>query len=168
MMHRHQPGFFETGKLLLAALIPLLSKHATPDKDTKVIHPKSDRTTPNFKWALTFVSATPASTRFHDEPPEQSSLRAVISSSPAELARYDAEIGRLQGRLQKMQTARAALQFYYDGRRSVFSALHRLPSEILCAIFASVPPDSDLETDKEAGGRRSSDVLRRCIYCVLQ
>ncbi|KAJ7274937.1 hypothetical protein C8J57DRAFT_1714664 [Mycena rebaudengoi] len=73
-------------------------------------------------------------------PPERSHLRSVLSSAPAELARFDQEIGRLQTILERTQIARAVLQSHYDGCRSVFSLLHRMPSEILCKIFACVPP----------------------------
>ncbi|KAJ7274936.1 hypothetical protein C8J57DRAFT_1592423 [Mycena rebaudengoi] len=149
-------------------VVPASRATRTPDNATlKLIDPKS----PKFlKNAPRFIFATPATTRFrqtchqirlvdilrsNDEPPEQSSLRAVTFSSPTELARYDAEIGRLQGLLEKVQTARTALQLYYDGRRSVFSALYRLPADILCATYIRpVPPDGDLETGEESADEK--------------
>ncbi|KAJ7274900.1 hypothetical protein C8J57DRAFT_1466784 [Mycena rebaudengoi] len=74
-------------------------------------------------------------------PPEFSSLRAVIASSPAELARYDMEIVRVQGILAELQTARASTQSHYNTCRGLVSALRRLPTEILVEIFALIPPD---------------------------
>ncbi|KAJ7285200.1 hypothetical protein C8J57DRAFT_1462200 [Mycena rebaudengoi] len=83
--------------------------------------------------------------RSNCEPPEPSYPRSVLSSAPRELARYDAEICRLRRIQDEMQTARDALQSHYDACRSVFSAIHRLPSEILCGIFAFIPADVHLE-----------------------
>ncbi|KAJ7274960.1 hypothetical protein C8J57DRAFT_1505696 [Mycena rebaudengoi] len=80
--------------------------------------------------------------RSNYEPPEPSPLRAVISDAPAELARYDFEIIRLQGILDEMRTARDSIQSRYNTCRSIASALRRLPSEILCDIFALIPPDA--------------------------
>ncbi|KAJ7274958.1 hypothetical protein C8J57DRAFT_1177813, partial [Mycena rebaudengoi] len=89
--------------------------------------------------------------RSNCEPPEPSPLRAVISDAPAELARYDVEIVRLQGILDELRTARDSIQSHYDTCRSIASALRRLPSEILCDIFALIPPDA------RGDGRRSID-----------
>ncbi|KAJ7274910.1 hypothetical protein C8J57DRAFT_1466790 [Mycena rebaudengoi] len=77
--------------------------------------------------------------RSNCEPSDPSYCRAVIASSPVELARFDKEIGRLRGILDQVQTARAALQFHRDACQSVLSAVHRLPSETLCAIFSLIP-----------------------------
>ncbi|KAJ7242935.1 hypothetical protein C8J57DRAFT_1557105 [Mycena rebaudengoi] len=62
-------------------------------------------------------------------------IRAIISSAPAELAEYDAEIGGLQTALHDVFTKRAALQEYYGRCREVLLPLPRLPSETLVEIF---------------------------------
>ncbi|KAJ7274922.1 hypothetical protein C8J57DRAFT_1177781 [Mycena rebaudengoi] len=80
--------------------------------------------------------------RSNREHPDPSFLHTVISSSPAELVRFDEEIGRLKAIVDRLQAARAALQSHYDACRSVVSALPRLPSEILCDVFALIPPDA--------------------------
>ncbi|KAJ7274957.1 hypothetical protein C8J57DRAFT_238371 [Mycena rebaudengoi] len=72
----------------------------------------------------------------------ETSLRGVISGAPAELARCDMEIARQRGILDELQAARDSLQSCYNTCRSIVSALRRLPSEILCDIFALIPPDA--------------------------
>ncbi|KAJ7274948.1 hypothetical protein C8J57DRAFT_1127747, partial [Mycena rebaudengoi] len=95
--------------------------------------------------------------RSNCDPSEPSLLRTVILSSPGELARYDTEIGRLQGILDKMQVARAALQSRYDTSRSIVAPVRRLPSEILRDIFALIPPDA-----------RSSDSLKLADIAIKE
>ncbi|KAJ7274944.1 hypothetical protein C8J57DRAFT_1592453 [Mycena rebaudengoi] len=95
--------------------------------------------------------------RSNGVPPEQSHLHSVLSSSPAELARFDKEIARLQTILERIQNARAVLQSHYDGCRSVFSLLHHMPSEILCKIFACVPPPEPHDFTKTQTVKRGMD-----------
>ncbi|KAJ7602915.1 hypothetical protein DFH06DRAFT_1396030 [Mycena polygramma] len=57
----------------------------------------------------------------------------LIAVVPAELARYDAEIGRLQNE-------RGALAEYADGCRSVLSSLRRVPTELWAVIFGMCSP----------------------------
>ncbi|KAJ7274932.1 hypothetical protein C8J57DRAFT_1466804 [Mycena rebaudengoi] len=104
-------------------------------------------------------------------PPERSHLRSLLSSAPAELARFDQEIGRLQTILERIQTARAVLQSHYDGCRSVFSLLHRMSSEILCKIFACVrPPEPHAsmksQTLKE-GMDEEFESVAQCWYTLV-
>ncbi|KAJ7274953.1 hypothetical protein C8J57DRAFT_238330 [Mycena rebaudengoi] len=80
--------------------------------------------------------------RSNCEPPETSPIYAVMSDAPAELARYDMEIAQQRGILDELQAARDTIQSFYNTCRSIVSALHRLPSEILCDIFALIPPDA--------------------------
>ncbi|KAF7362841.1 3-beta hydroxysteroid dehydrogenase isomerase family [Mycena venus] len=65
----------------------------------------------------------------------------MIASAPADLARYDAEIGRLQGGMDRMLSERVVLQEYLDKCRGAFSPVRQLPLEILAHIFAFCSPD---------------------------
>ncbi|KAJ7473998.1 hypothetical protein FB451DRAFT_1558270 [Mycena latifolia] len=77
--------------------------------------------------------------RSHCQPPDH--LASTISALSGELARYDAEIGRLQAQLDRMASERAALESYYELYRSLLSPIRRLPSEILVKIFTLFCPD---------------------------
>ncbi|KAJ7500721.1 hypothetical protein B0H11DRAFT_1994194 [Mycena galericulata] len=75
-------------------------------------------------------------------------LRSAIASSPADIARYDEDIERLQAsvdglniNISELVAGRDALRAYSDGCRSVFSPVRRLPVEILTKIFPLCAPD---------------------------
>ncbi|KAJ7274894.1 hypothetical protein C8J57DRAFT_1313028, partial [Mycena rebaudengoi] len=105
--------------------------------------------------------------RSNCEPSDPSHYHAVIASSPAELARFDEEIRRLQSILHQAQTARTALQFHYDACRSVVSAVHRLPSEILCNIFALIPASYYINHDIETEEKLEKDEIRHVSQAHL-
>ncbi|KAJ7787412.1 hypothetical protein B0H14DRAFT_3505470 [Mycena olivaceomarginata] len=88
--------------------------------------------------------------RSHSPPSDSvaSHLRLVIASSPADIARYDEDIDRVQAVVDELNkiiseriTSRDALQAYSDECRSVFSPVRRVPVEILTAIFLWCAPD---------------------------
>ncbi|KAJ7146852.1 hypothetical protein C8R44DRAFT_864570 [Mycena epipterygia] len=67
---------------------------------------------------------------------ETSGIRAAISAVPAELARYDEELARLDCIFEKIVAGRAALQQHYDQCVAVIDApVRRLPNEMLLEIF---------------------------------
>ncbi|KAK7043356.1 hypothetical protein R3P38DRAFT_2883776 [Favolaschia claudopus] len=68
-------------------------------------------------------------------PPNSSSLRGTVSLAKTELARYDAEIVKLQTELDRLASERATLLSYSTSCQSVLSARHRLPNELLAFIF---------------------------------
>ncbi|KAJ7288920.1 hypothetical protein C8J57DRAFT_1643233 [Mycena rebaudengoi] len=72
-----------------------------------------------------------------------SQFQSVLTSSPATLAEYDAEIERLQSLLQKTISDRATLHAYTEGCRSALSPIRRLPAELLVEIFATALIESD-------------------------
>ncbi|KAJ7288875.1 hypothetical protein C8J57DRAFT_1047079 [Mycena rebaudengoi] len=76
-------------------------------------------------------------------PAETSHFQSVLASSPATLAEYDVEIGRLQSLLKKAISDRATLHAYTEGCRSVLSPIRRLPAELLVEIFATALDESD-------------------------
>ncbi|KAJ7656405.1 hypothetical protein DFH06DRAFT_1199451, partial [Mycena polygramma] len=87
--------------------------------------------------------------RSNSLPPRPCHLQSVIASSPTNLARYDAEIGRLRLALNAAITERAAFQQYLDRCRSVFSPVRRLPVEILAEVFALCHPEAISFSDPE-------------------
>ncbi|KAJ7473987.1 hypothetical protein FB451DRAFT_1367038 [Mycena latifolia] len=76
--------------------------------------------------------------RSHGQPPDH--FASTVSALSDELARYDAEIRRLQAQLERVTSERAALESFYEDCRSLMSPILRLPSEILVQIFALVCP----------------------------
>ncbi|KAJ7189067.1 hypothetical protein C8R46DRAFT_935286, partial [Mycena filopes] len=82
-------------------------------------------------------------------PPEISSFRRVAEDAPVELARYDAEIKRLEELTARLLSERATLAWYSDGCRSVVSPVRRLPTELLAEIFDMCAPE-DQEAMAEA------------------
>ncbi|KAJ7026851.1 hypothetical protein C8F04DRAFT_1295906 [Mycena alexandri] len=68
---------------------------------------------------------------------DATALRALISSLPAELARYDKEIGRLDVLFETLTADRSALQKFYDQCIGVLDApIRRLPKEVIIEIFS--------------------------------
>ncbi|KAJ7608028.1 hypothetical protein DFH06DRAFT_1486330 [Mycena polygramma] len=61
-------------------------------------------------------------------------LRDVIQKAPAELDKYDAEIGQLQILVSRLTSERAAISSHLDACRSVFAPIRRLPAELLTEI----------------------------------
>ncbi|KAJ6593063.1 hypothetical protein B0H19DRAFT_12210 [Mycena capillaripes] len=79
-----------------------------------------------------------------------SSLQSFIEESSLELARYDTEIQRLEEALAQLKSDRASMEWYRTGCRSVFSPLHRLPTELLVEIFdLCSPPASDSDVSED-------------------
>ncbi|KAJ7460315.1 hypothetical protein FB451DRAFT_1563383 [Mycena latifolia] len=105
-------------------------------------------------------------------PLETSHFRSAIASSAAELARYDAEIERLeaaklQEALAQTVSERAFFQGYALGCRSLFSPIRRLPAEVLVEIFLYfVPPFPAFPTKETALDLlRNVDVLHSAQVC---
>ncbi|KAJ6568627.1 hypothetical protein B0H19DRAFT_862111, partial [Mycena capillaripes] len=77
-----------------------------------------------------------------------------------ELARYDAEIARLQAQLRGTENEHLALQSYYDECRCVLSPVRRLPPEILADIFAlcdaATPPEFKRVRDCISSSRQAA------------
>ncbi|KAJ7121786.1 hypothetical protein C8R43DRAFT_1150876 [Mycena crocata] len=69
-------------------------------------------------------------------PHDTSQYRAQIATSEAGLARYNAEIRRLQETVGGLFDDRYKLQHYADGLRAAVSPVRALPAEILGEIFA--------------------------------
>ncbi|KAJ7496500.1 hypothetical protein FB451DRAFT_197274 [Mycena latifolia] len=89
------------------------------------------------------------SIRSNSFPPETSSFRSFIAEAPAELARYNEEIQRLQEALDALRSERSILESYADGCRSAFSPVRRLPTELLVDIFdMCAPPGADTVSDE--------------------
>ncbi|KAF7362621.1 F-box domain-containing protein [Mycena venus] len=67
---------------------------------------------------------------------EASDIRAIMARIPSELARYEAELGRLDEIFEKLVAGRNALQGLLDQCVSVVDApVRRLPTEILVEVF---------------------------------
>ncbi|KAJ7477979.1 hypothetical protein B0H11DRAFT_1285372 [Mycena galericulata] len=80
---------------------------------------------------------------------ESPHLRSAIASSPADIARYDENIGRLQASVDDFKSSiselvagRDVLRAYSDGCSSIFSTVRRLPVEVLTAIFPLCAPEA--------------------------
>jgi hypothetical protein len=107
-------------------------------------------------------------------PTEVPILREVIATAPAEIARYEAELDRLNVVFERMYTGRQDLQLLYDRSHSMLGApVRRLPNEVLVHIFklceapreepaldALAPDNWEYQTDRElrrlAGGDLSA------------
>ncbi|KAJ6582682.1 hypothetical protein DFH09DRAFT_1145715 [Mycena vulgaris] len=93
-------------------------------------------------------------------PREPSHFQSVIASSPADLARYDADIERFRkiaALHSRLIMDRADLQEYSDGCQSIFAPVRRLPTEILGEMFSLCAPDPIrlymcLDSDSPADG----------------
>ncbi|KAJ7604936.1 hypothetical protein DFH06DRAFT_1253519 [Mycena polygramma] len=72
--------------------------------------------------------------------PDAASFTRTISAAPMELARYDAEMERVQTLLAKLSSERSALAAYADGCSSAFAPIPRLPAELLAEIFDLCSP----------------------------
>ncbi|KAJ6537618.1 hypothetical protein B0H19DRAFT_1316289 [Mycena capillaripes] len=83
------------------------------------------------------------SLRTSSVPPDLSCHESTIRTSMAALAHYDSQIARLRETLEGMFADRTRLQKYIDACRSAISPIRRLPSELLCEIFALCSPDYD-------------------------
>ncbi|KAJ7663093.1 hypothetical protein DFH06DRAFT_1189324 [Mycena polygramma] len=68
-------------------------------------------------------------------PPDVGSFRSTILAAPTELARYDAEIERIQKILAVLVSERTALTTYAEGCRSALSPIRRVPTELWVKIF---------------------------------
>ncbi|KAJ7288969.1 hypothetical protein C8J57DRAFT_1707227 [Mycena rebaudengoi] len=101
----------------------------------------------------------------HVPPEETSHFQSVLTSSPATLAEYDAEIERLRSLLRKTVSDRATFHAYTEGCRSALSPIRRLPAELLVEIFAIVLVESDdinaTTTPQQEMSRLSKDNLLR-------
>ncbi|KAF8161737.1 hypothetical protein K438DRAFT_1504444, partial [Mycena galopus ATCC 62051] len=72
---------------------------------------------------------------------QASHCQEIISSSPAEIERYDVEISRLEAILEQTKHNRALVEDYLRLCRYTISPIRRLPSEILTEIFAFFLPE---------------------------
>ncbi|KAK7059869.1 hypothetical protein R3P38DRAFT_2838302 [Favolaschia claudopus] len=88
-------------------------------------------------------------------PPNPSIFHASIFETTAEVLRYNAEIAKVEEEMDRLYAERRALQSYVNGCRSVLSAFHRLPNELLSSIFELCSPTEnyragqDLTEDEE-------------------
>ncbi|KAJ7719995.1 hypothetical protein DFH07DRAFT_784516 [Mycena maculata] len=73
-------------------------------------------------------------------------LRAIIAAAPAELARYDAELTRLDAIFGQIVAGRNALQGLHDQCVGIESPIRRLPTEILVQIFAHFEAPKEWDT----------------------
>ncbi|KAJ7138096.1 hypothetical protein C8R44DRAFT_766819 [Mycena epipterygia] len=90
-----------------------------------------------------------------------------MHSSTAALAQHDAAIEGLQKTLRGMLADRMKLQKYADGCRGVFAPVRRLPPEIMCEIFASLPPSSRIDDSaKQLDNLAKSDLLQISKVCA--
>ncbi|KAF7300382.1 hypothetical protein HMN09_00921500 [Mycena chlorophos] len=93
-------------------------------------------------------------------------LRSVAVSAERDVDRYEAEIDRLESALDRLYAERGRLRFYGDTCASVFSPIHRLPTELLVEILSLAEPDVPLPERKN---RRNAalDTLGNARWCVL-
>ncbi|KAJ7603855.1 hypothetical protein DFH06DRAFT_326628 [Mycena polygramma] len=75
-------------------------------------------------------------------PPDVGSFRSAILEAPAELARYDDEIQRLQNVVAKLVADFSTLAAYANRCRSVLSPIRRVPPELWAEIFEMCSPDA--------------------------
>ncbi|KAJ7736824.1 hypothetical protein B0H16DRAFT_109320 [Mycena metata] len=93
----------------------------------------------------------------------------ILSSSPVELERYDAEILRLRAVLAKTERDRAFIEDYSRLCRCTLAPIRRVPSEILVEIFTLFLPevwDTFILEDAPAG-EVPEDVLGRAANVDL-
>ncbi|KAJ6507012.1 hypothetical protein C8R45DRAFT_514828 [Mycena sanguinolenta] len=80
-----------------------------------------------------------------NEPPgdaQLSIIRPIVEETSARLSTLDAEVCRLQDRLQQLQEERALLLAYHPRVSAVLSPLRRMTHEILSEIFSWTPPSN--------------------------
>ncbi|KAJ7685802.1 hypothetical protein DFH06DRAFT_1463745 [Mycena polygramma] len=99
-------------------------------------------------------------------PQDPSGYEAAISASTAALMQYDSQIELLQETLERMRTDRTKLQEYTDACRSVFSPVRRLPPEILCEVFISVPSTTSAGWIESVAYVAKSHLLRISAVCA--
>ncbi|KAJ6447476.1 hypothetical protein C8R47DRAFT_1231414 [Mycena vitilis] len=80
--------------------------------------------------------------RSNAEPPDVGWLRGTVLEAPTELARYDAEIERIQNVLADLVSKRNALATYAEGCRSALPPIRRVPTELWVRIFELCSPRS--------------------------
>ncbi|KAJ7121756.1 hypothetical protein C8R43DRAFT_900178 [Mycena crocata] len=99
-------------------------------------------------------------------PLDTSQYRAQIATSEAGLARYDAEIWRLQETLRGLFADRSKLQEYADGLRAAMSPVRALPAEILGEIFAPFSQSHKSRNgDEELKNLAKSELLELSKVC---
>ncbi|KAJ7121771.1 hypothetical protein C8R43DRAFT_74536 [Mycena crocata] len=98
---------------------------------------------------------------------DTSQYRAQIATSEAGLARYDAEIGRLQETLRDLFADRSKLQEYTDGLRATMSPIRALPAEILGEIFTpfSLSGSASKSYEEELDNLAKVDLLDLSKVC---
>ncbi|KAJ7681838.1 hypothetical protein DFH06DRAFT_282915 [Mycena polygramma] len=78
--------------------------------------------------------------RSNSVPPNLGSFQSAILAAPTELARYDAEIDRLQTVLARLISERTTLATYTERCRSALSPIRRVPTELWANIFDLCSP----------------------------
>ncbi|KAK7058134.1 hypothetical protein R3P38DRAFT_3547592 [Favolaschia claudopus] len=68
-------------------------------------------------------------------PPDVPSLRAIISTAPPELERYDEELEQNRAEYQRLLSERNSLSSYAKSCNSLFAPVRRLPRELLAEIL---------------------------------
>ncbi|KAJ7604511.1 hypothetical protein DFH06DRAFT_1254764 [Mycena polygramma] len=101
-------------------------------------------------------------------PPDVGSFRSTILEAPAELARYDDEIGRLQKALEKLIADRGILAEYADRCRSVLSPIRRVPPELWAEIFEMCSPDEAGDRHLTRSAKLREEVDRVSHWHLLQ
>ncbi|KAJ6460462.1 hypothetical protein C8R47DRAFT_123707 [Mycena vitilis] len=97
----------------------------------------------------------------------EASLKDVIGRAPSELARYDAEIQRIQSVLSALVSECATLEAHIQACRSVFSPVRRLPMELLGEIFGlCLPPYEESAPPKHLDS--FSELRRLADYDLLR
>ncbi|KAJ7817267.1 hypothetical protein B0H14DRAFT_2456895, partial [Mycena olivaceomarginata] len=92
---------------------------------------------------------------------QASHCQEIISSSPAELERYDTDIARLRAIIDKLEKDRTVVEDYLRLCRYTVSPIRRMPAEILTEIFAFFVPDAFEELARVA----NADLLRIAHVC---
>ncbi|KAJ6537625.1 hypothetical protein B0H19DRAFT_1382379 [Mycena capillaripes] len=102
--------------------------------------------------------------RFWTIPSDLSDYESAISTSIAALATYDSTIQTLQETLQSMLADRSKVKTYW----SVIAPVRRLPSEILCEVFAllSLPSGNPRTQQQELDNLSKSQLLRISGVCT--
>ncbi|KAJ7147934.1 hypothetical protein C8R43DRAFT_1237113 [Mycena crocata] len=99
-------------------------------------------------------------------PLDPAHYQSQIATSVAGLARYDAEIGRVQETLGRLIADRLKLQEYADGLRAAMSPVRALPAEILGEIFTPFSRSCGSTTcDEELDNLAKVDLLDLSKVC---
>ncbi|KAJ7798632.1 hypothetical protein B0H14DRAFT_2253633, partial [Mycena olivaceomarginata] len=106
---------------------------------------------------------------------QASHCQEIISSSPAELERYDTEISRLRAIIDKLEKDRNVVEEYQLLCRYTVSPIRRMPAEILTEIFAFFVPDAfetldtSMQYEEQVQGElarvANADLLRIAHVC---